>query len=253
MSDSSDALSRIEKELPKETIFDSARRFLDAYCPYFSRYRLERGFAKAFRYEPACFSSDIWGLSNALMLHYYHNEAFVKYRFVESELADGREVSAFEVPVGQSRADLCRIGSRSECYEIKTAYDKLDRLAKQLQDYSSVFEYVYVVCPESRLDEILPLIGEEIGIYTYDDRRKNTRFRQRRRASRSTAIDPTKQIQCALLQEEGNADPEQINAAFKAKYIRRYAKNWTFLCDHRDQIYPLDYQWSFKYKAVPHR
>jgi hypothetical protein len=67
---------------------------------------------------------------------------------------------------GRRRADLIRAeNGMIEGYEIKSAYDRTDRLAGQLNSYTMLFDYVYVVCDKSNLSSIRKLTPERIGIY----------------------------------------------------------------------------------------
>ena len=242
-----------EKRLHRD-IAQIAKRFLDAYNPYSSKGVLELSFERFFSGTPKSLGvDDIWRFSNTLMVHHYHNEAFVKYRLIQSELSKSKAVSAFEIPVGDSRADLCRVNGHSYCYEIKTAFDKLDRLEKQLEDYLSVFEFVYVVCPDERVMEILPTLPKEVGIISYDDHRTNPGFITRKKASLSSSICPEKQIQALSLPLDKTKGAAGINSLFKAKFKTKYQENWKFLVGHMNDLLPLDYQWAFKNKLLPLR
>ena len=104
----------------------------------------------------------------ALMVHYYHNEAFIKAMFIK-ELKKQKSVSFFELPIKDSRIDLCSINGHSVAYEIKTKYDTLKRLNKQVNDYLSAFEYVYVVCSSDKTGLVQSTVPNCVGIYGNHD------------------------------------------------------------------------------------
>lgn len=67
---------------------------------------------------------------------------------------------------GRRRADLiCAEDGMIVGYEIKSAFDRIDRLADQLNSYTQLFDYVYVVCDSKNINAIRKLTPERIGIY----------------------------------------------------------------------------------------
>lgn len=89
----------------------------------------------------------------------------VGYHLLKQE---GADVVFFEYPFhfGRRRADI--ISAKDGMiigYEIKSAYDRIDRLAEQLKSYEQLFDYVYVVCDAKNLSSIRKITPEKIGIY----------------------------------------------------------------------------------------
>lgn len=81
---------------------------------------------------------------------------------------DTTDVIFFEYPFhfGRRRADLiCAEEGMIVGYEIKSAFDRIDRLTDQLQSYAQLFDYVYVVCDSKHLSSVRKLAPERIGIY----------------------------------------------------------------------------------------
>jgi hypothetical protein len=67
---------------------------------------------------------------------------------------------------GRRRADMIAAEKGKICgYEIKSAYDRTDRLKEQLDSYALLFDYVYVVCDKSNLSAIRKITPRRIGIY----------------------------------------------------------------------------------------
>ena len=214
---------------------------------------------------------------NEIIMRKYPNEYAIKSSFINKVLLRGKShVSIFELNVGRSRADLCKINGTSIAYEIKTDLDNFNRLKKQLNDYLQVFEQVYVICSANRLEKIKTLIPKQVGIYVYTC--KNGEYVYRREQEALISIErlcPRKQLEIFTKQElfrsfEENlsmdireskelmreyilktVSPCKINSKLKKCLKNRYNKQWTFLRDNHQQILDIDYQWFFKMNVAP--
>lgn len=71
-----------------------------------------------------------------------------------------------EFRVGSSLADLVVLNGTSTVYEIKSERDTLRRLARQIENYSKVFERTYVVTSASKLHSLERDLPEHVGIIT---------------------------------------------------------------------------------------
>lgn len=213
---------------------------------------------------------------NKIILKYYPNEICIKSSFINQILMKGKKhVTIFELPVGSSRADLCKINGKSIAYEIKTDLDNFARLNKQIADYYEIFEEVYVICSETNVSNIIELLPYECGIYIYtQNNRGNYRFRLFRNSTAYNKIDCVKQLKLIRKSELLNFfkinsslsnhseiidyitlhyTNEQINHIFKAILKHRFQKQWDFLKQHHNDIYEIDYQWFFKNQIEPCR
>lgn len=198
-----------------------------------------------------------------LLYKCYPNETTIKAAFLEQYLfKTPSSVSGFETPVKSSRADLCKINNNSFVFEIKTDLDTLDRLDKQLFDYSSVFEYVYVVCSEKNLSKIVDSISENVGIYCYRKNKKgNYTFSLHRKAALSPYLSSEAQIEMLTSNERNklskqlsaytNSFHDTINSFFKHALKDRYNERWNFLVKNKKNIYRMDYQFFFKNLVPP--
>ena len=120
---------------------------------------------------------------------FYKNEFIIKNAFINGKLMNSKAVCSEEYPLLGSRIDLISINGKSIAYEIKTKYDTLKRLNKQLNDYSKCFEYVYVICSESKLTKVMSQVPEFVGIYSYSDSTNKNIFVLRKDASYSPNIN----------------------------------------------------------------
>lgn len=81
---------------------------------------------------------------------------------------DKTEVIFFEYPFhfGRRRADIiCVENGMIVGYEIKSAFDRIDRLEDQLESYTQLFDFVYVICDSKHINAIRKTIPTRIGIY----------------------------------------------------------------------------------------
>ncbi|MDE8702830.1 sce7726 family protein [Adlercreutzia equolifaciens] len=203
---------------------------------------------------------------NDLYFDLYPNETVVKASFVQKALPlkKANSVYAFEVPAGNSRADVCRIGRLSTAYEIKTEYDSFTRLETQLRDYLSIFDLCYLVVPRAQLTKAVNLSPPTCGIITYTHHRRSIAFCTKRKALPTKDKNVQKQIN-SLSQSElhkalsstqaekqpgatlGNTtqSPTDLNRSFKRILKQRYEQRWRFLQEHQAEILPIDYEWFF--------
>lgn len=210
---------------------------------------------------------------NEFLLKYYPNETCIKSSFINQILMKGKShVTIFELPVGSSRADLCKINGKSIAYEIKTDYDNFNRLDKQLKDYSNIFEYTYLICSSKNLENVIHNLPENCGIYTYYfTRNKNIKFKLIRNAILSDQIIARKQLEIFSKKEITNYfklantasrsdmltyiydtySTTEINKKFKQMLKSRYSKQWSFIIENHDKIYEIDYQWFYKSQIAP--
>lgn len=218
--------------------------------------------------------NNIHEVYNKIILKYYPNEICIKSNFINKVLFKRKKhVTIFELPIGSSRVDLCKINGTSTAYEIKTDLDNFSRLDKQLCDYFEIFEEVCVISSLNNLDQITDIVPNCCGIYIYEQTNRGTyHFTLVRKPQKSTSLCPQKQI--TLLRKSEFKDyfnfpsnlnsreeiinnilnsynSNSINKIFKTILKNRYQKQWNFLKENQNLIYELDYQWFFKNQINP--
>lgn len=210
---------------------------------------------------------------NSIILKYYPNEMCIKSSFINQILLKTKKhVTIFELPVGNSRVDLCKLNGSSIAYEIKTDLDNLQRLNKQLNDYLELFERAFVICSENKMIEVENFISSLCGIYVYSVTKRGTfKFTMYRDASKSQILNPEKQLEVLRKKELldyfsqsnfsnrhdiiayiiANHSPETINHYFKRIIKFRYQEKWNFFRGIHKDILEIDYQWFYKNTANP--
>lgn len=213
---------------------------------------------------------------NDLVMGYYPNEATIKANFIDRVLfpLSPANISIFELPIGNSRVDMCKVNGHSAAYEIKTDLDTFDRLEGQLSDYFDVFETVYVVTSDKRWQELPSYVPEACGIYSYsqDARDGSYHFKAQRKAIKSTNLDSEKQLAVmpkralcetfgidgggmskpAIVQECLSENSQaKINRLFKAYLKQRYGAYWEHFCKVKPRILGIDYEWFYRNRLEP--
>ncbi len=124
-----------------------------------------------------------------LLERFYKNEEIIKEKFKIDKLSKKSELTFYEFPIVNSRIDIVSISDKSCAYEIKTKYDNLNRLVKQLNDYLNCFEYVYVITSDDKFEQVKKLVPSCVGIYIYKDNAKKIKFDMVRKAIYSPYIN----------------------------------------------------------------
>ena len=125
---------------------------------------------------------------NDLFLQNYQCERIIKYFLLNKLMGLKENIVAFEMCVGPSRIDICRINGHTYAYEIKTEYDTFKRLQTQLPTYRKYFDYVYVVTPLNRVDDLVQNIPSDCGIIAYTIQRGICRFSYKRKARKNSSL-----------------------------------------------------------------
>ncbi|MCY6958892.1 sce7726 family protein [Clostridium brassicae] len=219
-------------------------------------------------------NKDIRTLYNEVINKYYHNEITIKSNFINNVLLKSKNhITIFEFNLETSRADLCKINGKSIAFEIKTDLDNLSRLEKQINDYSKVFEEVYVICSKPNISNVLNIIPYFCGIYSYSiSKNGDYIFKKEKKSIPCNNINSLNQLKLLTKKElkdiftkfnyisgkelmietiSNTYSSSYINSKFKKIIKQRYCSQWEFLKDHHNEIYEIDYQWFFKNNISP--
>ena len=121
---------------------------------------------------------------------FYVNEYVYKNEFLNQwlikELGSEKSIIYNELRLGNAVADLVMFNGCSRVFEIKTLLDKESRLTSQLEAYKKVFNEIYLIVPNSKMDTYRSY-EESIGLITYDQENRN--FLLIREAEKNNIID----------------------------------------------------------------
>lgn len=213
----------------------------------------------------------IFDFYNNFILKYYNGELSIKSLFFKYLMTKNLEVSIFEMPVGNSRADIVTVNGESKVYEIKTELDTYNRLESQLHDYRDHFDKVYVVVPLGEEKKVSKIIDESIGIITYSKVDSNLKVRTHKKAIKQEDKNPYNQLNSLDLKSLRSIKPEltdlnrellidelirlykprTINSLYKKLLKMKYNKRFNFIVDNLQDINPIDLQTFFKLNINP--
>lgn len=121
---------------------------------------------------------------------FYPNEYIYKNEFINKwllkEIGVSDSIVFNEFKLGKAVADLVMFNGNSKVFEIKTLLDKETRLNNQLVEYSKLFNEVYLIVPEEKIEKYLQY-DSKVGIITYEY--KNNAFSLVRRATYNEVLD----------------------------------------------------------------
>lgn len=211
---------------------------------------------------------------NDLIFNYYFCERVIKYHFIRHLKLKNDHIVAFEMSIGDSRIDICRINGSSYAYEIKTEYDTFDRLESQMRDYLKTFEKVYVIVPNTRISEVKSFIPASCGIIGYRiDKNMNVVFSYSRKAKKNTcdlaicirslsSVDMSYMLKLLNLDNYKTRD-EKLNTllryitsksfgrCYRQLLKHKYEAQWEFIIEHFNEILPIDIQSFFSSNIAP--
>ncbi|MCB6541381.1 hypothetical protein SDC9_101414 [bioreactor metagenome] len=91
------------------------------------------------------------------------NDVFLKYHNFNSAFY------TTEFYCGKSKADIAIFNGCSTVYEIKTKYDNLEKLDKQLRDYRKIFSKQFVVVDCKHLVNVKKIVDSSVGILLFQE------------------------------------------------------------------------------------
>ena len=211
---------------------------------------------------------------NDLIFNYYFCERVIKYYFVRHLMSRSNHIVAFEMVIGESRIDICRINGQSYAYEIKTQYDTFDRLGTQMRDYLKTFEKVYVIVPSNRVSDVRKYIPESCGIISYRVmENKEVIFSYKKKAQKnvckieqcieSLSSNDLSQMLKLVGKDDHQTRSEKIMALLQITHRKpiwsqyrqvlkqKYGSQWNFLVNHFDEILPMDVQTFYSANINP--
>lgn len=93
----------------------------------------------------------------------------IEYLSKRHELSNTVFISELFVNNFACRADLVMANGQLSVFEIKSKFDTLNRLPFQIQNYTSSFENVVVVCAEKHIKKVLDAYDSGIGVWLIRD------------------------------------------------------------------------------------
>ncbi len=112
---------------------------------------------------------EFFDLAYKKLITSYRSEYIYKNAIAEKIIKGKHRLSSncyysTEFRVHNSIADIVIANGTTTVYEIKTEFDSLERLDYQLENYTKVFDRIYVVIPESKYSSWSPKIAASAGV-----------------------------------------------------------------------------------------
>lgn len=171
-------------EIAKKNRFDLFREIITCHYP---SYKIE---GKSI--------SKIYDEMYGLLKKKYRNEYVYKNEIAKSIIKKSHKFNNVsyvnEFKVNGCIADVAIFNETSTAYEIKTELDSFERLDDQLFEYKDVFEYVYVVIPQSKVNQAIKVAHDTTGIITLSD--KNILNYERVALSNKSFLSKEKMFNC---------------------------------------------------------
>lgn len=94
-------------------------------------------------------------------------------------------VHELKLPIAQARIDMAVINGSLHGYEIKSAADTLNRLPRQVEAYTKVFDYLSIVTEGKYYQKIIDTTPDWISVYICKEKKGIHNIIQVRRGSRN--------------------------------------------------------------------
>lgn len=129
----------------------------------------------------------------ALLFRTYRNEYIYKNVLAQKILLGVHSLTTTcmltEFRAGKCKADTVLLNGTSTVYEIKSAYDSMERLGRQIAAYRQVFDKINVITSDSQAERVVGAVGEDIGLLVLTNR--NTIRTVRAPASLKHTVHPS--------------------------------------------------------------
>jgi len=121
----------------------------------------------------------------------YRNEYIYKNAIADKVLLGRHSLnSSFmltEFRAGNCKADTVILNGSSTVYEIKSTYDSVNRLERQLTAYHQIFDLINVITSEDQLPKVSQIVTDSVGLMVLSDRYTISTIRDA--ASQKTKVD----------------------------------------------------------------
>ena len=118
--------------------------------------------------SPTTLLRDFYNQMYALLFTSYRNEYIYKNVIARKILLGVHSLNTTtmltEFRSGNCKADVVMLNGTSTVYEIKSAFDSVERLQRQVAAYRQLFDRINVISAESQVDKVSAIVGDDIGL-----------------------------------------------------------------------------------------
>lgn len=123
---------------------------------------------------PAISLRDFFDKIYSILFRTYRNEYVYKNAIAQKILMGVHSLNTSfmltEFRTGICKADVVLLNGSSTVYEIKSAYDSMERLARQISAYRQLFDKIYVITADLQLEKVREVIGADVGLMILTNR-----------------------------------------------------------------------------------
>ncbi len=124
--------------------------------------------------DPKMMLRDFFEALFSLLFRCYRNEYIYK-NILTNKILLGRHSlnSSFmlmEFRAAECKADAVILNGTSNVYEIKSKFDNLNRLKRQIASYHHLFDHVHVITSVEQIEKVRQEVDERVGLMVLNDR-----------------------------------------------------------------------------------
>lgn len=142
--------------------------------------------------SPTTLLRDFYNHIYSLLFVNYRNEYIYKNVIAQKILLGIHSLNTTtmltEFRSGNCKADVVILNGTSTVYEIKSAFDSVERLQRQIAAYRQLFDKINVISAESQVDKVSAMVGDDIGLMVLTNR--NTIRTMQESASLKETVQP---------------------------------------------------------------
>lgn len=124
--------------------------------------------------DPHMILRDFYDGLFARLFREYRNEYIYKNAIADKVLLGRHSLnSSFmltEFRAGNCKADTVILNGSSTVYEIKSTYDSVNRLERQLNAYQQTFDHINVITSDDQLTKVEKVVSDAVGLMILSDR-----------------------------------------------------------------------------------
>jgi hypothetical protein len=112
----------------------------------------------------------------SLLFRCYRNEYVYKNVLTNKILLGRHSLSSsfmlMEFRAAECKADAVILNGTSNVYEIKSKFDNLNRLKRQIASYRHLFDHVHVITSAEQIEKVMKEVDECVGLMVLNDRQR---------------------------------------------------------------------------------
>ena len=98
-------------------------------------------------------------------------------------------IDEFSSSYSSARIDISVLNGSLHGYEIKSERDTLERLPKQIEYYTKIFEYITVVTTDKYTEKIIEIVPDFFGIFLIEKKKNKLKLKKIRNSKKNKNID----------------------------------------------------------------